>query len=610
MAASRPPDWRVMCRVAAVGCLLVAGLVSAVPARAAFTDADYWTFADRHMTGLDDRWRGDRLAYTDERGQAEIRENAGMLLAHAIAAFAGHVGPTRQDVRARVLVDRLTMPPAWLGSGLAPPASTSTCWSADLDRPVRGHMSLEPKVAEALAWALRARAQLRALARRRTADRRHGRRVRRLAGVALPAAVAEPDQLELGDVCGGGDGDRTARPAARRLSPPTRRVRGRAHTADAGHEVREPRRRLRVPLPTGSSRAGRRATSTPPSTRTSRSRRSCTTSRRCGSGCGPCRQRPSAGSARGCMRLLAGSWTHAGYLNWDTSRGLRRWHSGQYWAYAQQGLQTIAVTPRFWRRPQQGAWAKSMFDQGLVLYRRLADESGGTFAPQLMFDVDTRMKSNAVFRWRILANVARAIALGLGRAPAAEPPPLWAFDPDTGRLAVTTPRYSTAIVPDDRDAWATAASSSRGCSGRASGWRRAPAEAAGRVRDRGQRPARPQRAGLAAAAGRTADPGRALAGGQPRRACARVSPLAVCGPVRAREGARNRARAARPRRRHARVPTREYRQPLASALSAVMSARARVLPDLAQPDRRSAAQRRAGRAGAEARACACPPCGA
>src|SRR5688500_2073208 len=149
-----------MRRLAAVGCLLVAGLATAVPARAAFTDADYWTFADRHMTGLDHRWRGDRLAYTDERGQAEIRENAGMLLTHAIAALTGHVGPTRQDVRARVLVDRLTMPPAWLGTGLAPPASTSTCWSADLERPVLGHMSLEPKVAEALAWAWRARAQL------------------------------------------------------------------------------------------------------------------------------------------------------------------------------------------------------------------------------------------------------------------------------------------------------------------------------------------------------------------------------------------------------------------------------------------------------------------
>ena len=40
----------------------------------------------------------------------------------------------------------------------------------------------------------------------------------------------------------------------------------------------------------------------------------------------------------------------------------------------------------------------------------------------------------------------RALQAGLGRARAAAPPALYAFDPDTGRLAVTTPRYSTAIV--------------------------------------------------------------------------------------------------------------------------------------------------------------------
>src|SRR6185369_11690760 len=53
--------------------------------------------------------------------------------------------------------------------------------------------------------------------------------------------------------------------------------------------------------------------------------------------------------------------------------------------------------------------------------------------------------------FRILAGAARAIALGMGSQPATEPPPLWAYDYDTGRLAITTPRYSTAIVPDDRD---------------------------------------------------------------------------------------------------------------------------------------------------------------
>jgi hypothetical protein len=48
----------------------------------------------------------------------------------------------------------------------------------------------------------------------------------------------------------------------------------------------------------------------------------------------------------------------------------------------------------------------------------------------------------------------RAIALGLGDAPAAAPPPLYSFDRETGRLAVTTPSYSTAIVPDNRRAFA------------------------------------------------------------------------------------------------------------------------------------------------------------
>ena len=51
------------------------------------------------------------------------------------------------------------------------------------------------------------------------------------------------------------------------------------------------------------------------------------------------------------------------------------------------------------------------------------------------------------------SNAARAIAAGLGSARAKEPPPLYAFDPDTGRLAVTTPDYNTAIVPSSRGAF-------------------------------------------------------------------------------------------------------------------------------------------------------------
>src|SRR5215213_7480366 len=116
-----------MRRLAALACVLVAGLVgAAAPARAAFSDAEYWGFADRHMTGLDHRWRGDLRAYTNENGEAEIRENAALLLTHAIAAYSGHVGPTRQDERARILVDRLTAYPAWLGTAPAPAPTQST----------------------------------------------------------------------------------------------------------------------------------------------------------------------------------------------------------------------------------------------------------------------------------------------------------------------------------------------------------------------------------------------------------------------------------------------------------------------------------------------------
>ena len=47
---------------------------------------------------------------------------------------------------------------------------------------------------------------------------------------------------------------------------------------------------------------------------------------------------------------------------------------------------------------------------------------------------------------RIAANAARAVMAGIPARPGSEPPPLYAFDPAVGRLAVTTPRYNTAIT--------------------------------------------------------------------------------------------------------------------------------------------------------------------
>ena len=447
---SYPPDWRMMRRLAALACVLVAGLASAAPARAASTDADYWAFADRQMAGLDHRWRGDKLAYTDEHGVAEVRENAALLLTHAIAAYTGHTGPTRQDARARALVDRLTLAPAWLGTGPPPAPTQSTCWSVDLDQPVREHMSLEPKVADALTWAWRARAQLRlpaAAVQRIVAEvgacaaspawrypRRLANQINWSAEMYAAAATVTGDptlllddyRRQLGDFAAG-----ITRPMAGMKSPnlgPGYEFHYRPDHRDSASSNLDTPEYANITIQALSyyEQALRLGMAPLPDAQERRLR-------------------------SWALRLLAGSWTHAGYLNWDTARGFRRWHSGQDWAFAQQGLQTIATTPRFWRTPEAGAWAKSMYDQGLVLYRRLADESGDEFAPRLMFGVDTRMKNSAFFRFRILAGAARAIALGMGSQPSIEPPPLWAYDYDTGRLAITTPRYSTAIVPDDRD---------------------------------------------------------------------------------------------------------------------------------------------------------------
>ena len=142
--------------------------------------------------------------------------------------------------------------------------------------------------------------------------------------------------------------------------------------------------------------------------------------------------------------IVCGYWTHAGYLNWDTGYGFKRWHAGRTWALAQQGLLAIAASPRFHPRPELGGWAKYMFDRGLAstsVFRRRPPTRKG-IAPSNLYDVNVAPLGPSIrelFAARMQANAARAVALGLGGMQAPEPPPLYSFDADIGRLAVTTP---------------------------------------------------------------------------------------------------------------------------------------------------------------------------
>jgi hypothetical protein len=425
----------------AIAALLLA-LIAPASARAfepPYSNAGYWALADSLMVNIDSWWDQGRAAYI-LRGAQSARVNSALLLTHAIAAHSGHDGPTRQDGRARTLVDRLTAAPAWLGAiGRGP---LTTCWSRDLDRVKRQHASLEPKVAEALAWAWRARAELglsaAAVARiehQVTACARSSawRRVR------VANQINWNAELYAAATTVSGRADLLRRLYRRQLAAfatdPRNFGRGfqfhyvPKHLSTAARNLDSPEYANIVVHALGHyDEALRRG------------------------------MRPLPASSIGRLRdwvtrLLAGSWTHAGYLNWDTGKGRRRWHSAQYWAFAQQGLLAIATSPRFWARHTHGRWAKAMFDRGLELNARRAAANGGV-PPKHMFGVHTRMEEYDCFCARMLANAARAVALDLGSRQFGDPPPLFSFDSDTGRLAITTPRYSTAIVPDNRGVFA------------------------------------------------------------------------------------------------------------------------------------------------------------
>ena len=69
-------------------------------------------------------------------------------------------------------------------------------------------------------------------------------------------------------------------------------------------------------------------------------------------------------------RVLAGYWTHAGYLNWDTGFGFGRWHQMKKFGLAQQALIGIATGGRLSPSGNEAAWAKYILEAGFALYER------------------------------------------------------------------------------------------------------------------------------------------------------------------------------------------------------------------------------------------------
>ena len=448
------------------GAIVVLLLVPApaAAARAGLTDADYFRFADRIAERLDRTWNADDGRYLMGNRGLDSIYNAALLTVHATAALHGHVGPARNDERARRLAERLTQsPPLFLGPAAPVPDTMfhSPGWTGNMVGDY-GAMdkAIDPKVAEALALAWRARdvlglapetaaripevigsvahgpffrfptvrlnqinwgAELYAYAAQVTGDAQllrddYGRHVRRfLAGVRHPWFAPSPD-------------------AATNLSPSLRFHYKPDQTPRSGTNL-DSAEYANITLHFIACYQAARAAGTP--------------------ALSPDDRRLLRAWVR---RVLFGYWTHSGMLNWDTGLGLRRWMKGKTWAYAQQGLLAIAASPGFQADPRQPAWAKTLFDRGLRLYERL-DARGphldGLPHPALMeVEMERQSLSDArIFAARMAANAVRAVTMGLGGMAAEEPPAFYAFDPDVGRLAVSTPAYSTAVVPVNRGAF-------------------------------------------------------------------------------------------------------------------------------------------------------------
>ena len=431
---------------------------------AGLTNADYLHFADRVSERLDRTWNADDGRYLMGNRGLDAIYNAALLTVHATAALHGHVGPARNDERARRLAERLMESPPFL-TGLAAPVPDSMFHSPGWTGNMVGDYgamdkAIDPKVAEALALTWRARdilalvpetasrigeaiasvahgpffrfpsvrlnqinwsAELYAYAAQVTGDAQllrddYGQQVRRfLAGVRHPWFAPSRD-------------------AATNLSPSLRFHYKPDQTPGSGTNL-DSAEYANITLHFIACYQAARAAGMP--------------------ALSPDERRLLRAWVR---RVLFGYWTHSGMLNWDTGLGLRRWMKGKTWAYAQQGLLAIAASPVFQADPRQRAWAKTMFDRGLRLYDRM--DVRGPHLDELphpaLMEVEPARQSVGdarIFAARMAANAARAVTMGLGGLPAEEPPAFYTFDPDVGRLAVSTPAYSTAVVPVNRGAF-------------------------------------------------------------------------------------------------------------------------------------------------------------
>ena len=423
----------------------------ALPATASALDEQgYWAFMDRMQPRIDRYWDEGTGQYASFSAGA----NADVLLTLSVAAGRGHEGPARNDRRARRLVDLLVASPPFVEQPPNPGAAQAHAPGFVSSMGAGGfqHLVVDTEVIDGLrhAWLARHELGLSQAQSDAIADRIH----RTALGRFWRWPAMRLNQINWYALVYAANATVTGSPRLLRhdMRLQIERFVARAHGNAAAAGNFGPGLRFNY-LPHFRPGSSMNTDSAEYANITASFTREYAQARRAG-------MRPLSPGARRLlrqwmMRVLAGYWTHGGYLNWDTGFGFRRWHQTKKLGLSQQALIGIATAPELAPHPNARAWAKWMLDRGFDFYERQLARNDDV-PPGVFFGVH-KIPQDAVSQrlalTRMSSNAARAVAAGLGSAPAKEPPPLYAFDPDTGRLAVTTADYNTAIVPQSRGAY-------------------------------------------------------------------------------------------------------------------------------------------------------------
>ena len=447
---------RLRLPVLALALALAALAVPASASAAGLDEAGYWQLADATQQRLDPVWDEHAGMYRPGGSGTDPAVNASLLLTHAVAAQRGHEGAARNDHRARLLAARLTRRGGpFVDRGEAPPGSQHHApgWVSSMDSPggADQHLVYDAEVVDGLVAAWRARRALDLPASTVAAiEDRIGRTV---AGRFWRYPAIRLNQINWYGLMYAASATVNGRDNLLRhdLALQIRRfMRGiHGHGATAGNLG--PGARFHY-LPQDSVASRMNVDSAEYANIVISVTRFLDQGRAAGMrvrGADLARMRVWA------RRVIAGYWTHAGYLNWDTGFGFERWHQAKKVGLSAQALIGLAASDSLGLEPRWRAWAKDLLDNGLRFYERQSQRAGGV-PPALFFGVNQVPQTPASARLgaaRMESNAARAIAAGLGRAPSATPPSLYAYDPDTGRLAVTTRAYNTAVMAVNQGAF-------------------------------------------------------------------------------------------------------------------------------------------------------------